>query len=521
MKKEKRDKSEAPLRPPFQTGVIDIGAHSVRLDIYELDRFWRMERLETLSRPLNLGTDVFRNGFISAENVSKLLNIADRFREKLAEYDVGYFQVIATSALREAFNKELIADRFRDIGMELEIIGGTNEATLTYQAAKEVLQDKCKNSLSRAVMLILGSGSLFVIGIVNSLMCFCEEVPTGTMRISDAIGNAAPPLEQLRESLKSLRILRRLDECMPAGKAGDTSLVIIGNTARKLASLGGNAPGGDDDCAVFEYREFGKLLKDCSSMEKKRFRKLDADETAELNSACVIIEHFFEHNSFKDVICPGVTTRGALMKNWIRKQRNPADEPFRADLAAVCSAVGKKYDFDAEHARCVAAASAKLYAKLHHCFSFPDNSALLLEAAAYLHDIGRFVDIRKHQKHSWYLVANTQLPGISDSEHRVIAAMVRYHGKSMPRENHPEYSALSASEKVAVLKLAAILRVADALDVGHEQDWKSIKCVLRGRIFYIIVEGADIVSKKYALKLKGGLFEQVFGLELKIQDSEI
>ena len=141
--------------------------------------------------------------------------------------------------------------------------------------------------------------------------------------------------------------------------------------------------------------------------------------------------------------------------------------------------------------------------------------------AAYLHDIGRFIDARRHQRHSWYLITHTKLPGLTASEQRIVAAAVRYHGKTLPRESHPEYASLSADEKVAVLKLAAILRVADALDLRSEEKLPEIKIVLRGRVLNIIADVPEFNSRRCDLKLKGGLFEHVFGLELKLLNGEL
>ena len=509
------------LRPPFQTGVIDIGAHAVRLDIYEVDRQWKFELLETLSRPLNLGIDVFRNGFVSVDNMDKLIAIASDYLSKLNEYNAVVSRVIATSAIREAFNKELIIDRFRDCGMKLEILEGTNEATLTFLAVRDALSDKPVSEIADSLMLILGTGSLFVIGISGNRMRYCEEIPTGTLRTSDTSGSSIPPLEQLKEQLRSQHIMRRIEENFPASPDKNINLVIIGNSARKLASLAGYAPKNKTDFVEIPQKSLIKTLENCEVNPKKLFRDPAGEDGAEVLAAAVIVKHFFEQLPFKKVLCPGVTTRSAVIADWIRHFRTPDVEPFRHDLATVCSAIGKKYGFDAPHAASVAAASSRLFEKLRHYFSFPEHSALLLEAASYLHDIGRFVDTRQHHRHSWYLVSNTQLPGITASEHRIVAAMARYHGKTMPRETHAEYAALSQEERLAVLKLSAILRVADALDSRRNGELSDFKPVLRARTLKLVTNAVDINSEKYNLKQKGALFEQVFGLELKLENNDL
>ena len=90
--KDKSSPENGGLRPPFQTGVIDIGAHMVRMDVYELDRSWKAEKLESMSRPFNLGADVFRNGYVPAESIVKLVETVDKYRKKIVEYGTGYYR---------------------------------------------------------------------------------------------------------------------------------------------------------------------------------------------------------------------------------------------------------------------------------------------------------------------------------------------------------------------------------------------------------------------------------------------
>ena len=509
------------LHPPLQTGVIDIGAHTVRLDIYEINRQWQLEKLESMSRPFNLGVDVFRNGFVDVENISKLVGVVELYRRKIAEYGSHEYRIIATSAVRESFNKELIVDRFREAGMKLEILEGATEATLSYLAVRDTLPGRFSSTMDNAVMLIMGSGSLFVIGISGGLMQFCEELPTGTMRISDSVSSSEQPLQQLRDALKSLRILHRLEEGMKLKSNTPLSLILVGNSARKLAALDDSAPRRENEWVPLDAKRFSRMMEECENSNRKLFKKMEPDEADELSAAAVIVRHFSNNLNCKEIFCSGMTTRGAVLRDWVRSCRIPGIEPFRADLAAVCGAIGRKYDFDPEHAANVAAVSSLFFSKLRSFFSFPEHTGLLLEAASYLHDIGRFIEAKRHHRHSWYLITHTKLPGLTASEQRIVAAAVRYHGRTMPRESHPEYAALSSDEKVAVVKLAAILRVADALDLRCGVEFPPVKLMLRGRVLTICSDLPELNSRKYSLKGKVGLFEQVFGLEIRIQGSEI
>ena len=93
----------------------------------------------------------------------------------------------------------------------------------------------------------------------------------------------------------------------------------------------------------------------------------------------------------------------------------------------------------------------------------------LLEVAAILHDIGTYIKPSGHHKHSQYLVENSEIFGLNRSDIGIIGNVVRYHRKTMPLPSHLTYISLPREDRLAVLKLAAILRVADALDRGHSQ----------------------------------------------------
>src|SRR5215468_9306680 len=106
-----------------------------------------------------------------------------------------------------------------------------------------------------------------------------------------------------------------------------------------------------------------------------------------------------------------------------------------------------------------------------------DRYSSILHAAAMLHDIGLFIAYSKHHKHSYYLIKSSGPGSFDPTELDIIANIARYHRKAHPSPKHLPFSQLSAVHQDVVRKLSAILRVADALDYGHqskvrEVEWK-------------------------------------------------
>jgi len=123
---------------------------------------------------------------------------------------------------------------------------------------------------------------------------------------------------------------------------------------------------------------------------------------------------------------------------------------------------------DWPHARQVMRLSAQLFEAtlpLHYL----DGSALrLLERGAFLHNAGMLIEHRRHHKHSFHLIKETSLPDFTDEERHEIACIARYHRRALPSKDHDEFAVLSPAARKRVSSLAALLRVADALDYNHD-----------------------------------------------------
>ncbi|MBI4384963.1 MAG: HD domain-containing protein [Nitrospinae bacterium] len=143
---------------------------------------------------------------------------------------------------------------------------------------------------------------------------------------------------------------------------------------------------------------------------------------------------------------------------------------------------------------------------------------LLLETAALLHDIGHFVNVSKHHKHTYYLLTSTPIVDLSETQMAIVANVARYHRMALPNPRHDGYAALPPRDRAVVSKLAALLRVADAMDTEHEArvadfslEIASPQCVLR-----LKGEG-DLLLEKWKITKKSALFEEVFNLKLLVE----
>jgi exopolyphosphatase/guanosine-5'-triphosphate,3'-diphosphate pyrophosphatase len=139
----------------------------------------------------------------------------------------------------------------------------------------------------------------------------------------------------------------------------------------------------------------------------------------------------------------------------------------------------------------------------------------MLSAAALLHDVGYHIAHESHHKHSLYLIKNSELTGFSETERDVIANVARYHRGPEPKERHEYFAVLNQTDRDTVSALAAIVRIADALDRRHDSRVSDLRCVRNGRLLQIELQSSGNCDREiYAAEQKRGMFEQVFNCRL-------
>jgi exopolyphosphatase/guanosine-5'-triphosphate,3'-diphosphate pyrophosphatase len=174
--------------------------------------------------------------------------------------------------------------------------------------------------------------------------------------------------------------------------------------------------------------------------------------------------------------------------------------------------LGRKYSFNEAHATHVASVACLLFDQLEVLHQLPRRWRGLLEIGALLHGIGLYISSRSRHKHSMYLINNSEMFGIGQQELQMIAMIARYFRGAPPQPSHPPYARLSRSNRVAISKLAAILRIAKALDVTHRQPFSKFECKLApGEVEMFVDQSIDLSLEKLELKQTGGLFTSIFG----------
>ena len=189
-----------------------------------------------------------------------------------------------------------------------------------------------------------------------------------------------------------------------------------------------------------------------------------------------------------------------------------------SDSLAAVRQMAASYLGDLEHTNQVTMLSLRLFDELLPLHQLEGTERYLLECGALLHDIGWVQGWKGHHKSSLQMILDNQLLPFDGKEKLIIGSIARYHRKALPSLKHDHYSALEADERKIVSKLAALLRIADALDRTHTKAVSDLRCVISKKEVLIkcTVSHPASQEEKNAYD-KGDLFEKVYKKKLVIR----
>lgn len=498
--------------------AIDIGSNALRLSIAAFETQKKYSILNNTREAVRLGQDVFSRGNISDASIEQAASALARFKEEMDRNGATVVRAVATSALREATNKDMFIDRVnQECGIEIEVINAEEEARLIHLAVAEVITLKNRT----AILVDVGGGSIEVTLAVNGDIVSTESFRLGAVRLLQILEgkrHGERTFHQLvREYVDSTQ--RRLKREIGAKQV--QLCIGTGGNIEALGMLRKELLGKDRESAIagHELDALVRKLQGLSVEERIQQLGLRPDRADVIVPASIILQRIVSVTGVDEVLIPKVGLKEGILLDLANTLFGEGKIARREQVMASALQIGRKYSFDEQHGTIVAQFAVQLFDQSRSLHNLPLEYRLLLEIAALLHDIGSFISMTGHHKHTHYLLTATPVMGLSQTQMAIVANAARYHRKSQPKIQHEEFKVLSPKDRVVVAKLAALLRLADAMDNEHAGKVQSFTVEYRRPKFSIALEGeGDLLLEKWALKRKGGMFEEVFGVTINVAD---
>ena len=495
--------------------AIDIGSNALRFAVAETDGGTIGAVVATSRESLRLGKDVFDCGFVRDETVKLLVAAIDKFQRIAAEHKVVAMRAVATSALREARNQRALVDQVLEAtGVRIEVISGEEEARLVQLAvsSKIELNDKF------ALIIDIGGGSIEVALLLSGEVAVLDSAPLGTVRLLKLFETrqTSPKVFARLIAQYSHGILHRVEQDLRSRKID--ILIGTGGNIEALAQLGAERSQGHASISAATLERLIEQLQDLTFEERVRNLKLKPDRADVIIPAAIVLSEIVRQLKFPEVIVPFVGLREGVLLDLVPQLSGGKRQVRRAQIINYANEVGRRFDFDQNHAEAVRSFSCRLFDQMTALHNLDSDDRLLLEVAALLHDIGQHVSLNGHHKHSHYIISAMPLVGLSSRQKSIVACIARYHRKAAPSVEHDSFAVLGESDRSRVEKLSAILRLGEALDRSHPSGIKDVLVeIAKKRVSLRLVSDAPCGLEKWALERKSRVFREVFGCEIEIE----
>jgi len=444
--------------------------------------------------------------------------------KQIADAHGAPLRAVATSAVREAENAREFLDRACDeSGVEIEIISGVEEARLIHLGVLQSVP-----AFDRRLLLVdIGGGSTEVLVGEQGTTLAARSFKLGAVRLTDRFfpGGVTTPAS-VRDCRSFARSILAVFEREVAELGFDIAIGSSG-TAETMARLV-QAQQGTSEPRTFNLFEISRaeldamtelLVSKRTPASRMSIRGLEANRADIIPAGAIVLQAVAEAFGIERLTFSESALREGVLLDTIARQQEGALHHLRDVARRSVEALAARCDDDVAHSHRVAALALQLYDETQSLHGLANEGRDALEAAATLANVGLVISHSKHHLHSYYVVRNSELAGLTDDEIEVIAQVARYHRKSGPKPSHPEFQRLAEHEQHLVRTLAGLLRVAIGLDRSHDGRVVAVHAARRGRrlvIEPVARDGADVSLEAYTAQERSTLLADVLGMPIEV-----
>jgi exopolyphosphatase/guanosine-5'-triphosphate,3'-diphosphate pyrophosphatase len=501
--------------------AIDIGSNSIRMLAAEVNSSQPMQVLAADRQVVRLGKTVFREGKLAASEIELACQVLARMVEQYRKLDIVGARAVGTAALRDASNRdEFLARAASIVGRPVEVISGLEEARLIHLGVQSVWP----HPKQRVLMMDIGGGSAELILSEGGRLVEAFSKPLGALRLTEVFLKSDPP---------NPRELARMQKYIQERIAGPVARL---GTARVDRMIATSATAAAAVCAVNRVRrsrrdradrlqatapQLRQLFREVSSRDSGGRAKIIGigPKRAEIIVAGVsVLNEVVQELRLNRFYYSTAGVREGIVADLSHRQVGMEQARLSADERRSVRALGRHYGVSALHVRKVADLAGMLFQALRPLHRLPLAKGRLVEAAAYLYNIGHFVNESRHHRHSMYLVANSDLPGFEDRERVVIANLCRYHRKSLPQVSHETFQTLDPEDRNTVVLLTPLLRLAVALDQSQEQRVERVEAAVQESTVELrLFSERDVDIEQWQAEQVAAVFREAYGLPLVVR----
>ncbi len=491
---------------------IYIGSYEIILKVFQTTADHKLKELDCLRTPIDTAQDIYSDGNIKKETIMRICKVLVDMNKTLQMYRIKDYQVYAGSTFSAAKNRLFVIEQIKlHTKMQVLPLSNSEHRFISYRAVASQEGFDAMVSDSAAVVDI-GGASIQITLFYHGKIKTTQHIMLGTVTMSEnmkRISYMANHKEQIAQMM-----YKELDTflTMYLQDIDLKYLIILGDHVFSLM----NQINPDLTKKPIETEEFSTML---NRMKTKTLHNIASDYNI-LNDHEELIEPFLmlhqaiaDKLSAKYVYIPGLSVNEGMAYHYFSSGKVlDVEHDFESDILTAAWSIAKRYGSYQPHLKALDKISTQIFDVTKKYHGMDKRMRLLMRLVAILHDCGKYISISDAATCSYTIIMSSEILGLSHKERQMVATVVSLNRKALePYENYADR--FSVEEYMTIIKMLAILKVANALDRSHKQKFKNIRMNIRDRYLNITIEATDSIAlEKGMFEEKADFFESVFSI---------
>jgi exopolyphosphatase/guanosine-5'-triphosphate,3'-diphosphate pyrophosphatase len=475
----------------------------------------KLANVEYVSADVTVGADIYNHQMIAYQTVEQVCAVLEGFVQIMKDYGVKEYRAVAASSVLEAKNAAYVKEQIRiKTGLDLEWLANAEERYLHNQAVAYKTVGFSDLIREGTMLIDISSGSIQLTAYNNGQFIVSRNIKLGPLRIREMLGDLGNHKGNFIDIMEDY-ILSKIDgyHQFAPRNVRYRHFILVGTDllAFKRAFMKSSDAKIDKERFDELYRH---ILKMPAGVLAKQYR-VPYDSASQLLPSAMILKKMLEMTGAESILFSEADLAdGIIINSGLESRRIIMQHPFTEDIVGCARNIASRYNCDPKHMALVEKFALHLFDRLRGLHGLGKRSRLLLQLAAILEDSGSYIDMNAHYIHSYYIILSSEIIGISERERKIVANVARYHSVETPSTGADAASLapLPPDSRLIVAKLAAMLRLADALDDSHQQKVSKIAVSLKSdRVIITARSDDDLSLEQLTFNDKGAYFEEVFG----------
>ena len=492
---------------------IYIGSYEVNLKIFEFTVKKQTHEVEFVSSRVNLGRDILTNGKVGYEVVEDLCLVLNEFRRIIDSYHITDYKAYCSTVLTQAENYMFVIDQIRiRTGFLAAILSNSEHRFLSYKAmaGQETFDQMIQTS---AAVVDVGGASIQITLFRKGDLLTTQHMEIGTMRLKSLLDRPGVPQDRYEKEIEEF-INKRLEVFHSLYCQSGVDYIVY------ISDYGVNLMHGLSHNSAKEVIRAEKMQKYTEQLLAHPLEQI----TGELNlsddrdpmiiPAIMLFKEVSKKLDAKEIWFPGVDINDGIAYDYAQNAKLiRVNHDFEADVLSAARHIAEHYKSHSPHIEALRGLATQIFDTMKKVHGMGKRERLLLQVATMLHDVGKYVSFSNGPECAYQIIKSTEIIGLSHNEREMVGLIVLYN--TLPLDDYDEVSDIISRENfVTVAKLAAILRVANALDQSHKQKFKNSSMTIKDRQLVISIEAFEDISLEQMLfDSKTEFFESVFSMK--------